>query len=100
MNFARSRLSSPLPSRERKKNHWVSGAVATLNPLIFQVRGEWGEDRTPHQQNLSTWLPLTLRQVQDFASSPSRGEGNKDYRGAASSGARLLKRVKLPSNTR
>jgi len=26
--------------RERKKNHRVSGAVATLNPLIFQVRGE------------------------------------------------------------
>jgi hypothetical protein len=27
---------------ERKKNHWVSGAAATLNPLIFQVRGESG----------------------------------------------------------
>jgi hypothetical protein len=30
----------PLPLRERKKNHWVSEAIATLNPVIFQVRGE------------------------------------------------------------
>jgi hypothetical protein len=31
----------PLPLWERKKNHWVDGAIATLNPLIFQVRGEF-----------------------------------------------------------
>src|SRR5579883_1248606 len=35
-----SAVISPLPLWERKKNHWVSGAIATLNPVIFQVRGE------------------------------------------------------------
>jgi hypothetical protein len=33
----------PLPLWERKKKHWVSGATAKLNPLIFQVRGEFGD---------------------------------------------------------
>src|SRR5258706_6219277 len=63
----------PLPLRERKKNHWVSGAVATLNPLIFQVRGELGHTH-PSPAKSKHLASLALRQVQDFASSPSRGE--------------------------
>src|SRR5438045_5465803 len=65
---------NPLAVWERKKNHWVSGAIATLNPLIFQVRGEWIEERTPHLAKSKHLAPHALRQVQDFASSPTRGE--------------------------